>query len=274
MGKRKKSKVKDNVPVSSNSSNDSEYKKLRKWNVIAGVFHLIIATGILYFSTDFALPLVTNYLKFDELSQRHITDTQTVAEVKFAYAVALFSIFSAMAHFTISLPGVYEWYVKNLKRRINFARWYEYAFSSSLMVVLIAMLAGMYDLSSVILIFFVNMAMIILGLMMELHNQTTSKTDWTSYIWGCVFGAVPWVVISLYLIGAGGGENGTPDFVYYIFFSLFLFFNSFALNMYLQYKEVGKWSDYLFGEKVYIVLSFIAKSALALQVFAGTLRPE
>ena len=78
----------------------------------------------------------------------------------------------------------------------------------------------------------------------------------------------------MYLFGAGGGENGTPDFVYWIFFSLFIFFNIFAVNMYLQYKKVGPWKDYIFGEKVYIILSFVAKTALALQVFAGTLRPE
>jgi len=43
--------------------------------------------------------------------------------------------------------------------------------------------------------------------------------------------------------------------------------------MILQYKKIGKWRDYLYGERMYIVLSLIAKSALAWQVFAGTLRP-
>jgi hypothetical protein len=47
----------------------------------------------------------------------------------------------------------------------------------------------------------------------------------------------------------------------------------FAINMVLQYRKVGPWRDYLFGERVYILLSLTAKSALAWQVFAGTLRP-
>ncbi|PIZ46567.1 hypothetical protein COY32_03065, partial [candidate division WWE3 bacterium CG_4_10_14_0_2_um_filter_41_14] len=64
-----------------------------------------------------------------------------------------------------------------------------------------------------------------------------------------------------------------PTFVYWIYVSIFLFFNSFAVNMILQYKKIGKWSDYLYGEKAYIVLSLVAKSLLAWQVFAGTLRP-
>ena len=64
-----------------------------------------------------------------------------------------------------------------------------------------------------------------------------------------------------------------PTFVYYIYASIFLFFNCFAINMILQYRKVGKWRDYLYGEKVYILLRLLAKSALAWQVFAGTLRP-
>jgi len=45
----------------------------------------------------------------------------------------------------------------------------------------------------------------------------------------------------------------------------------FALNQWLQYRRVGRWGDYLFGEYVYVALSLVAKSALAWQVFGGTL---
>jgi hypothetical protein len=41
--------------------------------------------------------------------------------------------------------------------------------------------------------------------------------------------------------------------------------------MFLQYKKVGRWKDYLFGERIYIVLSLLAKTALAWMIFAGTL---
>lgn len=43
--------------------------------------------------------------------------------------------------------------------------------------------------------------------------------------------------------------------------------------MVLQYKKVGPWKNYIYGELVYITLSLVAKSLLAWQVFAGTLRP-
>jgi hypothetical protein len=44
--------------------------------------------------------------------------------------------------------------------------------------------------------------------------------------------------------------------------------------MVLQYKKIGPWKNYLFGERAYIILSLVAKSLLAWQVFAGTLRPS
>ena len=44
--------------------------------------------------------------------------------------------------------------------------------------------------------------------------------------------------------------------------------------MVLQYKTIGPWRNYLFGESTYIFLSLAAKSALVWQVFAGTLVPQ
>jgi hypothetical protein len=55
--------------------------------------------------------------------------------------------------------------------------------------------------------------------------------------------------------------------------SLFITFNVFAINMVLQYRRIGRWADYLHGERAYMLLSLLAKSLLAWQVFAGTLRP-
>ncbi len=81
---------------------------------------------------------------------------------------------------------------------------------------------------------------------------------------------VPWIAIGVYLAGIGTDATA-PGFVYAIFVSLFLFFMSFALNQWLQYRRAGRWSDYLYGERVYMILSLVAKSALAWQVFAGTL---
>ena len=89
---------------------------------------------------------------------------------------------------------------------------------------------------------------------------------------GCFTGAVPWLAIGIYLWSQGSSAE-PPGFVYVIFLSLFVFFNSFAVNMVLQYRRMGRWRSYLFGESVYVLLSLVAKSLLAWQVFANTLVP-
>jgi len=69
------------------------------------------------------------------------------------------------------------------------------------------------------------------------------------------------------------GDAKTPTFVYGIFASIFTFFNLFAINMVLQYKKIGPWKNYLYGERVYIILSLVAKSLLAWQVYSGVFAP-
>lgn len=245
---------------------------LKIWNLSMGFLHLTSGILMLILSKDFKLPVTAAFLKFDIATKTLQPASETLFTIKIGSAIAIFLFLSAFAHFMVSLV-VNNWYNKNLARGINYARWIEYFFSSSLMIIIIAMLVGVYDIASLVPIFFVNGAMILFGWMMELHNQSTEKTNWTSFYFGCIAGIIPWVVIAIYLFGAGGGENRAPNFVYWIYFSIFIFFNCFAINQALQYKKIGRWSDYLYGEKVYIILSLIAKSLLAWQVWAGTLRP-
>jgi hypothetical protein len=262
---------------------DEKCKKLRTWNLSMFFLHFVQGIVMLALSSSFALPVTTAYVEFNVTTQKLNTVLSTLGDIRIGPLVAAFLFLSALAHLLVSVGSGYRWYVNNLKKGMNLARWIEYSFSSSLMIVVIALLVGVYDLSTLILLFFLNAMMILFGWIMEVHNHALSavasakaeaqKTDWTSFIFGCIAGAVPWIVVALYLFNAGQGEFRAPTFVYWIYFSIFLFFNVFAINMILQYKKAGKWRDYLFGEKTYIILSLVAKSLLAWQVFAGTLRP-
>jgi hypothetical protein len=244
------------------------FKKLRLFNGVMGFFHLFQALIMLVISNDYSLPITFSFPEFNQATQSIAPVSDTIIEVPIGPLVALFLLMSASAHFLLS-SVFYDWYINNLKKKMNPGRWIEYSFSASLMIVLIALLVTIYDIGTLLALFTLTAVMNLLGLMMELHNQTTKKTDWTSYIIGCIAGFVPWVVIFIPLISA----ESVPDFVVGIFISIAVFFNLFAINMVLQYKKIGKWKDYLYGEKMYIVLSLIAKSALAWQVFAGTLSP-
>lgn len=255
------------------STEETKFRKLRNFNTAMGFLHLIQGALMLALSKTSTVPIQTSFLTYDQTTGLYYHVTDTIFRLPLGPMVAAFLFVSAIAHFSLASPWGYPWYVKNLKKRINYARWYEYAISSSIMIVVIATLCGIYELSSIILIFALNATMNMFGLMMERHNLTTPKTDWTAFILGCFAGIVPWIVLGIYFFGSVmlAGPH-FPAFVIGIFFSLAVFFNIFAVNMVLQYRKKGRWADYLFGEKVYIILSLTAKSALAWQVFAGTLR--
>ncbi len=256
--------------MSSSESDDIKYQKLRRFNLIMGFFHFIQAAIMLVIANyDVKMFFTTSFL--DATGGFPPVGASTPVEffsVPLGPMVAIFLLMSAIAHLFLATVG-YKWYVENLKMNINKARWIEYAVSSSFMLVVIAWLCGMFDFVSVMLLFSLNACMNLFGYMMELHNQNTQKTDWTAFIFGCFAGLIPWVALFMYFLGVSGGSP--PTFVYGIMISIAFFFNIFAVNMVLQYKKVGKWKDYLYGERFYIILSLVAKTALAWQVFAGTM---
>jgi len=255
------------------ASNNEKFEKLKRFNLIMGFLHLIQGVFMIVVSNDTTYPIFTNYLSFNTETFALTPNPQLLYELRFGPAVAAFLLISAVAHFYLSTIG-YKSYVDNLKKGMNPIRFYEYALSSSLMIVLIGMLIGIWDLGALILIFTLNATMNLFGILMEMHNQHTKKTDWTAFIYGCIAGFVPWIVITLYFVGAvNSGDAKPPDFVYAIVPILFVFFNIFAINMVLQYKKVGRWADYLFGERVYIILSLSAKSVLCWLIWTGTLAP-
>jgi hypothetical protein len=247
-------------------------KKLRVYNGVVGLILLVQGVAMWLVSNKTTLPVTTNYLKWNAVLKFPQPQLETFGDLRIGVIVASFLLLSGL----FLLGSAFVWrkkYEEMIQKGMNLFRWAEYSITSSLMIVVIAMLCGVYDLSTLILIFALNACMILFGWVMEVHNQTTQKTDWTSYIFGCFAGAVPWVVLALYFFSAVGSTDAVPKFVYGIFWSLLVFFNVFAINMILQYKKVGPWKDYLYGEKVYITLSLVAKALLAWQVWSGTLRP-
>ena len=247
-------------------------QSLVRLNLIAGLLHAVSAMAVIVLSRDFKLPISTSYLQFDPKTQMLFPATEKLFDLSLPLLVASFFVLSAVAHLFVAT--LYrQRYLAEIKKGINRTRWVEYSLSASVMMVAISLLVGIYDLGTLVSIFSLVAIMNLCGWIMESHNQTTKKTNWLSFWIGCLAGIVPWIIVGLYLWS--GAEFGTaaPAFVYAIFVSLFIFFNTFALNMVFQYKKLGKWKDYIYGERAYIVLSLVAKSALAWQVFAGTLRP-
>jgi len=255
------------------TTDDSRMGNLRVWNLGVGVVHLVQGVLILVLSTPFTLPIVANVPTGPPGAP--ITDSVTFFDFSLPLGIAVFLFLAAADHLLMAVPPVRGWYEANLRRGRNYARWIEYSISASLMIVLIGLLTGINDLYAIIAIFGVNASMILFGLIMEQVNpEDRESVNWLPFVFGCIAGIVPWIIITISLITAtsqASDGDGVPTFVYVIFVTLFVLFNTFALNQWLQYRGKGRFADYLYGEKVYLVLSLTAKTALAWQIFGGTL---
>lgn len=259
------------------ATKEPKFVGLRKFNMVMGVLHLAQFVLMLSLLSGSTFDVYGSFLRYTPGGTPPISTAyeNVLFSLPLGLMVSLFLLASAVAHFSVASPWGYPWYVKNLQKGINYARWFEYAVSSSIMIIVIAMLCGIFELSSLILLFALNATMNMMGLMMEVHNQTTKRTDWTAFVIGCFAGFIPWLVIGIYFFAAIVDQSdNVPTFVYAIYFMLAAFFNVFAINMVMQYRRKGKWADYLYGEKVYIVLSLTAKTVLAWLVFGGTNWPS
>lgn len=252
---------------------------LNKWNMWLAGLHAVQGVLILLFSTTRVFPVQTSYLTPDpaasDMAGHTVLNTATrhLFDVNMALLVAIFFFISAAAHASIAW-WYRPQYEADLKKKINKIRWIEYALSASVMMVAIALLSGVAELSVLVAIFVLDAIMNLCGLGMEVYNQGKAKPNWLAYAVGVIAGATPWVIFAVYIWGATVyGSGNIPTFVYWIYLTMFVLFGSFAVNMYLQYKKVGQWKDYLYGERVYMILSLVAKTLLAWQVFAGALRP-
>ena len=209
---------------------------LRRFNIGAGTLHFVqgIVMVALGLYKAYTLNIYTFYLKFQILQTTPQTfliqpDPKILFSIGYiGVAAALFPLMSATAHFTIAFVKNKN-YNENLKKGMNPYRWYEYAFSSSLMIFLIASFSGVWDLWSLVMIFVLNAMMIMFGYLMEKINQYTEKTDWSPFILGCISGGTPWLAIYAYFIAAiTSVSQNVPTFVYLIVSIYLILFMVFA----------------------------------------------
>ncbi len=239
-----------------------QLSQLRVWNIVVGLILAVEALLIATLTNSFSLPVTATFMSGPPGTAPKL---QYLFSIPTGWGVFAFLAISAAALLLIASPLGFSRYKRNLTENRNYGRWIEYFFSSSLMIVLISQITGISDIAALLAIFGINACMILFGALQEKYEEP-GKANWLPFWFGSFAGIVPWIAIVIY-VWAPGLSVSPPGFVYGIITSLFIFFNCFAVNMVLQYKQIGPWRDYLFGEKAYILLSLTAKSLLAWQVF-------
>jgi len=278
--------VKVELTEEQTAKRDRAEKRLWYWNLSMGIMHLVWACACLAMglgtsrSGKFKILQITTYPDWSGGAYGPVAKMQMRGLVPFTALTSGFAWMSAAAHFLVLI--LFKQYIADLRIGINRFRWFEYAGSSSLMIVLIAMLFGVWDVHTLFLLGSVNACMNLFGYSFEAQNTPGKKVDWSNFVFGCFAGACPWAVVLSYVFSTSG--NGVPGFVWAILVVYIVMFNTFPVNMVLQYGQIGAWyrdeahgfpgGGYYFGEKIYQILSLVAKSLLLWLVVGGSNQPS
>lgn len=238
---------------------------LRRWNIGLTVLHAAQAVAVLILASDFAISITSTFPEGPPGTRTPAPEP--LVDVRIGAAIAVFLGLAALDHLVTATIGR-RTYEADLRRGINRFRWVEYSFSATLMVLLIASYSGITDITAIVAVAGANVAMILFGWLQEVMNPPGRSTTTMLPFWfGTLVGLAPWIAIAINVFGA----DEVPGFVFGIFVAQAVFFFSFGLNQWLQYRGVGRWSSYAFGEQAYLVLSLGAKSVLAWQIYGGSL---
>lgn len=238
---------------------------LRRWNLALALLHLVQAAAVVVLAGSFAIT-VTSSVPEGPPGTAAVAP-EALFDVSIGWAVAGFLLLAALDHLLTGTVAR-RTYERDLRRGINRFRWVEYSVSATLMVILIGFYSGITSINAVIAVAGANAGMILFGWLQELMNPPgRSSTTMLPFWFGTIVGLAPWISVAFNV----AGSETVPGFVYGIVVVQAVLFFSFGLNQWLQYRGVGRWADYAYGEKAYLVLSLVAKSLLAWQIFAGSL---
>ena len=263
----------DRLPGETNDISEETFRGLRRYNLVMGILHAVSGTLMVTLSNDFEVQVSTFTLNGPPGTPLADGTLSEVWGVPLGPATAMFLFLSAVFHLLVVVEPVFQIYRRELLAGRNRFRWVEYSASATLMILLIALVSGVTDAAALVAIAGANIAMILFGWIMEMANPPRRSTWWTPIWFGSIAGIFPWIalVVSIAYSASRSSAGGPPGFVYGIIVPIFIAFNCFAVNQWLQYRRVGKWRDYVHGERTYITLSLVAKSLLAWQIFANTL---
>jgi hypothetical protein len=240
--------------------------------------YLLQGLAILLFSATKLFPVEAVYPASDPLASEitHSTVTATASrhlfDINGAYIVAAFIFITAVVH--LLTATVYRaQYEADLKRNINRLRWVGYALTGATMMVTIGLVSGIRDIATLILIFTLSGIAALIGFAVERAGQGKVKPNWPAYALACLAGVAPGVIFLWSAWAASAYGAGLSGYVYILFASMVILGGGLAVAVGLQQAQKGSFKDYLYAEKIFMIISGLLITALAWQVFAGALRP-
>lgn len=262
------------VPVT-----ESVCAQLQKYNIALALLHFGSLTGIAALSTSkwpvWVTRSASSWQPLDGSSTASCADTacRIVVEHEVAFKVHVedlvvaFHLPAVLSHAWAALePYIAYRNLTSTPSRVPH-RWLEYSVSASIMMVCIMILTGTTDIWTLALGFTCCAATQAMGYVGEYD-----PSSWLYFKIGCFLMLGPWVTVYYtFYDSLARAVTSPPTFVYYVVWSLFILFMCFAVvDACHRQGRIGP----IATEKWYMLLSLVAKTALAWQIFYGALVRE
>jgi len=259
------------------SSKNSLLTSLKTWNITLAVVLAIQAIVILVMSKTVSLPVVTHYLTPDTLALQTTghnmlgSAVRHLFDVNLAYLVAAFLIVPTIIH-TLAVTVWRDHYKSDLNNGVNCLRTGEFILGGGLVLVALALITGIYEISLLVCLFSLIALGAILSHVLEFSRGKIKLPSWITLSFILFTVLVPWLIIAMYLKASLMYGSGLPHFVYWADTVTYILFAATAVNFYLSGRKKDRWADSTFGERIYMLISLASKTAVAWLLFAGVLR--
>lgn len=224
-----------------------------------------LVASVVVIATNAQIRRFYREIRISSVGAQHALDHTDIFRVYPCTLIPVYFGLTALAHLIYTQTKQNETYIYMLKT----LRWTEYAATATLMIVCFAILSGVLELGTLVCIAFLNVAVMVCGYDMDHENYGYVTTVfWGPYIKGLVLAVPIWIAVFAAFFNAAR----VPPMVYGAVISYFVLFNTFAMNMFMEYKHqfISHWQ----AERNYIVLSLVSKSLVGWLVLGGMLQDE
>jgi hypothetical protein len=256
------------LPAGKNQSIDN----LKQLNLKTALIYAILAVAVVVLSADRYESISTNFLNRNIGNGVFSTAYYHLFDVNLVWLLGALLLVPAIANILFA-TRLREAYGNGIKHGYNRLRWIEQAICSAILMVIVALVVGVTDASTLLLMAAIAFGTALVALAAELRHRGGKADVSRLSLWTAIgAGLAPWLVIALYVVGAwyfGGGR--LPWYVYAVVAVTMVMQLAYAVTLKNVVRGKDAWEDHAYGERRYIILGFLAKVAVAAILFAGIL---
>lgn len=255
-------------------NNNKEYSKV---HLVFSVVYLVQLVILVILGGKSWIPITTNYLAYDSLLSSggqvvHTAGTSRLFDLNIAWVLILMLCVSVISHILFATTYKNR-YLAELKSGGQITNWVLYGVISSFVILVLALLSGVFDLSSLILIVSVNLFASAFGIISYSQTKGGKELHWFTQLNAIKASLLPWIIILIYIWGTFVyGGNSINAYVYWLYLSVIFMQGCYMYVLNKTNKKQGKFKEIFYSTKILFAILLVMQALVVWQVFLSALK--